>query len=51
MTKQEAQAALHLIRNQLDKLPTAWANDKNTNELQNAYTIVYEMYQALEEGN
>lgn len=45
MTKHEAQEALRLIRNQLDKLPI-----DTTEHLQNAYQIVYEFSQAVEES-
>ena len=46
MTKHEAEQALYLMRNQLDKLPV-----ETTEHLENAYTIVYEMFQTLEEAN
>ena len=50
MTKQQAQQALRLIRNQLDKLPLdEYAPEGN--DLENAYTIVYATWQYLEEMN
>ena len=50
MTKQQAEQALYLIRNQLDKLPMdEYALDDTP--LENAYTIVYSIFQTLEESN
>lgn len=51
MTKQQAQEALRLIRNQLDKLPLDGDSPEGTNvELENAYTLVYSIWQHIEEN-
>lgn len=48
MTKDEAIKAMLLIRNQLDKLPIEEETPMD-DDLTNAYTILYELWQHLEE--
>lgn len=52
MTKDEAIKAMFLIRNQLDKLPVngdlPQGEDK---DLSNAYKILYELWDEIEESN
>ena len=49
MTKEQCFDSLRLIRNQLDKLPLdEYAPEGN--DLENAYTLVYSIWQHIEEN-
>lgn len=49
MTKEQCFDSLRLIRNQLDKLPIDEYPSEN-NTLDNAYTLVYSIWQHIEEN-